>query len=383
MSSLLRFDPVQLPPETEQLRAEVRAFIAAEVVEGSLASWAESDTSFNPAFSKKLGARGWIGMTWPKTYGGHERSALERYVVVEELLAAGAPLSSHWVADRQSGPLLLRYGSEAQKRAVLPRIARGELCFCIGMSEPNSGSDLASVQTTAIRAGGGWRLNGTKLWTSWAHKAHYMIALARTSPLAGDKHVGLSQFLVDLSLPGIEIRPIYNLAGRHNFNEVVFRDCVLPEDALIGNEGDGWTQVTSELGYERSGPERFLSAFKLFVELVRAVGPRPTDREAEVLGRLAAHLMTLRAMSISVAGMLQAGRVPNVEAAVVKDLGVNFEQELPEAARALREAAPSLGSPDRFERTLAAAILAVPAFSIQGGTREILRVVIARGLGLQ
>lgn len=378
----LQFEAIELPPETRSLRTEIRAFIKEEVKEGSLASWADAETSYSPEFSRKLGARGWIGMTWPKKYGGHERSALDRYVVSEELLAAGAPLSAHWVADRQSGPLILRHGTEEQREKILPAIARGELCFCIGMSEPNSGSDLASVQTTARKVEGGWIVNGTKLWTSWAHKAHYMIALVRTSPLADDRHQGLSQFLVDLSLPNIEVRPIINLAGRHNFNEVVLTDCFIGEDMMIGNEGDGWKQVTGELGYERSGPERFLSTFKLLVEIVRAVGPNATDTQCQAIGRFAAHIVTLRKMSISVAGMLHAGKSPNLEASLVKDRGTDFEQEIPDMARAILGAVPTPESNNALERALADAILAVPAFSIQGGSREILRVIIARGIGL-
>lgn len=379
----LHFEPIDLPEETRALRAEVRSFLEEELSTGRVVSRSDSQTSFNPEFSRSLAKKGWIGMTWPKEYGGHEKSALERYVVNEELLAGGAPTGAHFVADRQSGPLLLRFGTEKQRQDILPSITRGELTFCIGMSEPNSGSDLASVQTTAEKVKGGYRLNGTKLWTSWAHKAHYMITLVRTAPLEDDKHLGLSQILVDLSLDGIEIRPVINLWGHHNFNEVVMTDCLVGEDMLIGEEGNGWAQVTSELGYERSGPERFLSTFQLFVELIRLIGDSPNDQEAEVLGRLVAHLMTLRRMSISVAGMLQAGRMPAVEASVVKDLGTHFEREIPEIARLLYAAEPSLDSSRAYDKALAQAILLAPQLTIQGGTREILRVIIARGIGLK
>ena len=379
----LRFEPVELPEHSRELRAEVRAFLKEEFASGTLAGHDRDAAKFCPEFSRKLGERGWIGMMWPKEYGGHERSALDRYVVNEELLVAGTPNGAHFVADRQSGPLLLRFGTEDQRQKLLPAITRGELTFSIGMSEPNSGSDLASVQTSAEKVDGGWLLNGTKLWTSWAHKAHYMITLVRSQPLAEDRHLGLSQLIVDLSLPNIEIRPIYNLRGSHDFNEIVFTDCLVPDDMLIGEEGNGWAQVTSELGYERSGPERFLSTFGLFMELVRAIGPKPNRREAEVIGRLVAHLITLRSMSISVAGMLQAGQLLNVEAAVVKDLGTQFEREIPEIARLLVPAEPARDSDDRYERALAAALLVAPQLTIQGGTREILRVVIARGIGLQ
>lgn len=379
----LRFDPVELPEGSRELRAEVRAFLAEEFSSGTLAVQDGESSRFNREFSRKLGQRGWLGMMWPKEYGGHERSALDRYVVNEELLIAGAPTTAHFVGDRQSGPLLLRFGTEEQRQKLLPPITRGELTFCIGMSEPNSGSDLASVQTSAEKVDGGWLVNGTKLWTSWAHRAHYMITLVRSTPLAENRHLGLSQLLIDLSLPNIEIRPIYNLRGSHDFNEIVFTDCLVPDDMLVGEEGNGWAQVTSELGYERSGPERFLSTFGLYVELVRAIGPDPAPHEAAAIGRLAAHLITLRSMSISVAGMLQAGQLLNVQAAVVKDLGTHFEREISEIARLLVPAEPSRDSDNRYERALANALLVAPQLTIQGGTREILRVVIARGIGLQ
>jgi len=379
-----KFDPVELPPAATALRAEVRDFVGREIAERTAGERAESWSGFSPEFSRKMGRQGWIGMTWPKRYGGHERSALERYVLLEELLAAGAPVSAHWVADRQSGPLLLRFGTEAQRQMVLPRIAAGDCYFCIGMSEPDSGSDLASIRTRAVKTNDGWRVNGTKLWTSNAHHCHYMILLCRTGAKADDdRHGGMSQFLVDLTWPGITIRPIKNLAGEHHFNEVVFQDLHIPDDMIIGEAGAGWHQVTTELSFERSGPERFLSAFSLLTELVRAIGPKPSDRAAAVLGRIAAHLLTLRRMSLSVAGMLQAGGNPNVEAAVVKDLGTVLEQEIPEIARNLIDCEPEQASSDPFIAALARTMLYAPSFSIRGGTREILRGIIARGLGLR
>ena len=378
----LRFDPVELPPGHAALRAEVRAFIEGERAAGTRfgGDWS---VRYAPEFSRRLGARGYIAMTWPRTYGGHERSALERYVVTEELLAAGAPVGAHWVADRQSGPLLLAYGSEAQRRRFLPEIAKGTSYFCIGMSEPDTGSDLASIRTSATKTDGGWLVNGTKLWTSGAHLCQYMIALVRTAPRGEDRHAGMSQMIIDLAAPGIAIRPIRNLAGDHHFNEEVFTDCFVPDDMVVGEVGQGWSQVVSELGYERSGPERFLSTFGVFVELVRAVGPDPSRRAAETLGRLAAQVMTLRALSLSVAGMLERGLAPNVEAAVVKDMGTNFAKALPEAARTLVQAEPSAEAGAAFDKALGEAILYAPAFTIQGGSREILRGIIARGLGLR
>ncbi len=381
------FPPPPPSPAAEALRAEVRDFLATELASRTPVQRSESWTGLDAGFSRAMGARGWIGMTWPKRYGGHERTALERYVVLEEMLAAGAPVGLHWIADRQSGPLILRVGTEEQRQTILPRIAAGEAFFCIGMSEPDTGSDLASVRTRAAKVQGGYLVNGTKVWTSFAHLSQYMILFCRTGPgdkASDDRHGGVSQLVVDLhNTPGVTVRPILALTGEHHFNEVVFQDAFLPETALLGKEGDGWNQVTSELAFERSGPERFLSSFWLLVELVRALGPEPTDAAAVAIGRLSSHIITLRRLSRSVAGMLQAGENPALQAALVKDLGALLEQEIPEIARLLVATEPDERSTQAFSAVLAHTMMHAPSFSLRGGTREILRGIIARGLGLR
>ncbi|MGH7387868.1 MAG: acyl-CoA dehydrogenase family protein [Candidatus Rokuibacteriota bacterium] len=381
--AVFHFALTDLPPETEALRAEVRDFLRKALADRTSVRRARSWGGWDPEFSREVGARGWIGMTWPRRYGGHERTFLERYVVLEEMLAAGAPVGAHWVADRQSGPLLLRFGTEAQRERFVPAIARGELAFAIGMSEPDSGSDLASIRTRAVRRDGGYVVNGTKVWTSNAHRAQYAIALFRTAVVPDKKHEGLTQFLVDLGSPGIAVRPIINLAGSHDFNEVVFQDAFVPEDMRVGGEGDGWKQVTTELAFERSGPERYLSSIALVLELIREQERHPTERGAAVVGHLVAHLATLRRMSLSVAGMLQAGQNPNLEAALVKDVGTVFEQEVPEAVHALLDVEPTLEGGDMLRQTLGYLVQRTPSFSLRGGTREVLRGIIARGLGLR
>jgi alkylation response protein AidB-like acyl-CoA dehydrogenase len=384
MPAVFRFALNDLPPEAESLRADVRDFLQKEFSGAAPARRARSWGGFDREFSRRVGARGWIGMTWPKKYGGHERSFLERYVVMEEMLAAGAPVSAHWVADRQSGPLLLRFGTEAQREKILPAIVRGELAFAIGMSEPDSGSDLASIRTRATRTDGGYLVNGTKVWTSNAHLSDYAISLFRTQVVPDKKHEGLTQFLVDLrNTKGITIRPIIDLAGKHHFNEVNFTDAFVPDDARVGNEGEGWKQVTTELGFERSGPERYLSSMALIRELVREVSAHPDDRGAETIGRMVASLATLRQMSTSVAGMLQAGETVNLEAAAVKDVGTTFEQSIPELAHALLDLEPTLGTGSDLQQVLGYITQTAPSFSLRGGTREILRGIIARGLGLR
>ena len=378
----LRFDPPHGSADAETLRREVRDFLAESLAGRTLPERAQSWNGFDAQFSRALGAKGWLGMTWPTTYGGRERSALERYVVVEELLAAGAPVSAHWIAERQSGPTLLRYGTERQREEILPRIARGECFFCIGMSEPNSGSDLASVRTRAVETDDGYLVNGTKLWTTNAHRSHYMILFCKTGA-AEDRRGGTSQFLVDLTLPGIGIRPVRDLTGGHHFNEVTFTDAILPRDALIGELGQGWTQVTGELAYERSGPDRFLSSFAALRGLAERIGPDPGDGGALALGRIAAHIVVLRRMSRSVAGMLDMSLDPSLQAAIVKDLGAVLEQEIPEAVRQVVPVEPGETGTGELERSLDYLVQHAPSFSLRGGTREILRGIIARGLGLR
>jgi len=382
--SQFEFDLCELPPETETLRAEVREFLEQTLTDFPPAKRAYTWTGYDKEFSRQVAERGWIGMTWPKQYGGGERTAFERYVVLEEMLSAGAPVAAHWIGDRQSGPLLLRYGTEAQRERFLPRVCKAEIFFCIGMSEPDSGSDLASVRTRGTKTDGGWLVNGTKLWISGAHVSDYMIALIRTDPTAEKKHAGLSQMLIDLSVPGVTIRPITDLSGRAHFNEVVFEDAFVADDLLVGQEGNGWAQVMAELAYERSGPERYLSCYPLLAELIRATPEPPSERQAVTIGRQVAQLATLRQMSLSVAGMLEAGKEPALEASVVKDVGAIFEQALPGIAQELIDAEPdaAAGASD-FQQVLAYLMENAPSFSLRGGTREILRGIIARGLGLR
>ncbi len=373
--------------ESEQLRAlrdEVRAFVRDELASGGFVPAVDCWLgSWDASFSRKLAERGWLGMTIPVEYGGHGRSFLERFVVTEELLAAGAPLAAHWISDRQIAPSLMKFGSEEQRRMLLPGIARGEVFFAIGMSEPDSGSDLASVRTKAERVDGGFQLTGSKIWTSGAHLAHYFIVLARSAPLDPEhRHAGLSQFIVALDSPGIDIRPIVSMNGQHHFNQVFFDAVFVPDALLFGREGDGWKQVTSELSYERSGPERLLSTVAVLAEMAAATqrGDLAPDPE---LGRLFARVMTLHQMSLSVADALSRGRPTDQEAAIVKVLGTATEGDVAELAGATVGSGPASDGLGRLRDMTATALLSRPGFTLRGGTNEILRGVIARGLGLR
>jgi acyl-CoA dehydrogenase len=382
----IQFDPIRLPAAAQSLRSDVRAFVLEEIKAGTFDPYrGASYPGYSPEFSRKVGAKGWIGMTWPKRYGGGGRSFLERYVVTEEFRVANAPVGLHFTADRQSGPMLLKYANERIKADILPRIVRGECCFCIGMSEPNSGSDLFAASTRADRCEGGWRVRGTKLWTTGAHHADYMIGLFRTSaPTQENRRHGLTQFLVDMSAAGITVNPIANAAGQHEFNEVVFDDMFVPFEHALGAIDMAWKQATSELAYERSGPERFLETSYMLFELVRVLGDAPDARAAEGIGRLVAQLHALRRMSISVNGMLQAGKDPMLEGSIVKDLGTLWQQRLPHKARDLAAFIDGdTHDRTRFDHLLAHATVIVPKLTIQGGTTEVLRGIIARGLGLR
>lgn len=374
-----------IPPEDEALRAPVRAFLTERLsgvpTEVRARTWMGADAEF----SRALAARGWVGLTLPKEYGGGGRSPFARFVLVEEFLASGAPVASHWIAERQSAPQILKFGSEAQKRFFVPRICRAEIFFCIGMSEPQSGSDLASVRTRAERTANGWRLNGQKIWTSGAFRSDYMIALVRTSGTTADRHKGLSQFIVDLKTPGITIRPIEDLTGDKHFCEVFFDDAELANDALIGAEGAGWEQVTSELAYERSGPERIYSSLVLLDAWLAFLRERKCADPAAVAlaGRIASHQAVLRALSLAVTAKLAEGKSPAVEAALVKDLGTEIEQLIPVVITDWLGTNPGVSIPAPLLRTLAYITRVAPTFSLRGGTREILRGMIARGLGLR
>lgn len=382
------FDTLSLshiPGNDEALRPVIKALIAQTVNGLPPSLRARSWMGHDAVFSRALGEAGFLGLTLPKEYGGGGLGPFARFVVVEELLSVGAPVAAHWIGDRQSAPLILNYGTEAQRQRYIAPICRGEIFFCIGMSEPGAGSDLASVRTRAEPTPDGWRLNGQKLWTSGAMHCDYMIALVRTSGTPDDRHAGLSQMIVDLKAPGVTVQPIRDLAGDEHFAEVFFDDVALAPDALIGAEGGGWAQVTAELAFERSGPERIYSSVVLIDAWLTHV--RHSGRESEMttalVGQLTAELATLRALSIAVTARLAAGESPVTEASLIKDLGTAFEQSVPVLIADDLGRYPGEAVDPELIRTLAYVSAMAPSFSLRGGTREILRGIVARGLGIR
>lgn len=366
--------------DTREIRAKVRELTDQWMRDGKLVTTCDSWLrSYDPDFSREMGKRGLIGITWPTEVGGAGKPGVARLVVTEELLRVGAPVAGHWIADRQIGPSILRHGSDAAKAKYLPGIASGEMVFCLGMSETEAGSDLASVRTTATRVDGGWSITGRKVWTSQAHHSTHAYVLARTEK-AALKHEGLSEFIVDMSDPGVEVRPIYDLAGEHHFNEVTFDQVRVDDDHVLGTIGQGWKQVTSQLSLERGGIERVLSTYPLFAATIELQRERGSfDRtEAALTGEMLARLAALRAMAVHVALDIDAGGSPVVSAAVLKDLGTSYEKEVNEFARTVAEVEADPGADD-IAGLLASGIISSPGFTIRGGTSEVLKTLIARG----
>jgi alkylation response protein AidB-like acyl-CoA dehydrogenase len=376
----LGFPPTDLNDRERELQREVRAFLAEQLPPGSFERGLGMAAAHDREFSKRLASRGWVGMALPAKYGGGDRSAMDRFIVVEELLRHGAPVGHHWVADRQTGPTILRFGTEEQKERFLSAIASGEMSFSIGMSEPDSGSDLASVSTRAVRVDGGWRISGRKIWTSGAAGNDWMTLLARTST-EENRHAGLTQFLVDLKSPGLQANPIAFIDGSRDFCEVVLDEVFVPHDLVLGSVGGGWQQTVSELAFERGGPDRWLSAYGVVEELLRDTAEEDLPPElVKALGAFTAQWWALRRLSLSVARMIDEGRSPSIEAALVKSMGTRFEQSVVAVLAELADDRMSASPNSTLRRLWSAAVLASPSWTIRGGTSEVLVGIIAKAL---
>ncbi len=327
-------------------------------------------------------------MTWPRRYGGSERSYLDRLIVTEELLLAGAPVAAHWFGDRQIGPALLAHGTDEQRDELLPRIARAEIGFCVGMSEPGAGSDLAGLSTRARIDGDDFVISGQKIWTSFASDAEYCYLVARTDADAA-QHRGISEILVPMDAPGITVAPIPDMVGESHFGEVFFDEVRVPVRWLIGKLNRGFYQIMEQLDYERSGIERLFSNQPLWrdaLALAQQQGMLDDPVLRDEVAEIEIALRAGRGMIYKVAAILSSGRTPNYETAVAKVFCTSLEQRIANlVARVLGPASQlrlgALGAP--LGGRAARALLYAPAYTIQGGTNDILRNIISqRGLGL-
>jgi alkylation response protein AidB-like acyl-CoA dehydrogenase len=379
----------RLSAEQKELRRQVRDFVTNDpalrarpfLEDGWIAGW-------DPRFSRRLGERGWIGLTWPKQYGGAERSYLDRLILTEELLLAGAPVATHWFGDRQIGPALLAHGSDEQKDFLLPRIARAEISFCVGMSEPDAGSDLAGIKTRAELQGEEFSIRGQKTWTSFAQHADYCYLLARTDTEAS-RHRGISELLIPMNTPGISVRPIRDMVGESHFGEIFFDEVRVPRSCLIGKLHRGFYQIMRQLDFERSGIERLVSNLPLWRDLKRIARERGLTRDTALRQRISELEIAWhagRGMIYRVAALLSEGKVPNYESAAAKTFCTSLEQRIAELASEILGPASQLLAGSRhtpLDGRAARNLLYAPAYTIQGGTSEILRNIIAtRGLGL-
>jgi alkylation response protein AidB-like acyl-CoA dehydrogenase len=367
--------------ELDELRVQISEFLRAEREHGSYVPRCDAwMRDFDRSFSRKLAQHGWLGISWPVAYGGAGRSHLARLVVTEELLRFGAPVAAHWMAERQIGPAILRYGTDVLKQEFLPSIAAGEVTFCLGMSETEAGSDLAAVRTMAVKDGGGYRVTGTKIWTTNAHHSEFAYVLACTNR-DESKESRLTELILDMHAPGVDVRPIYDLAGDHHFNEVFFDGVFVPDRWIIGEVGRGWEQVTAQLAFERGGPERFMSTYPLLAQVVEAVGAGADDPSAaELIGGLVGRLRALRTLAREVARLADAGEAPVRPAAMLKFLGGRFEQDVLETAQWLADGINgSLAA--ELATTLGNVQMSMPGISLRGGSTEILAGIIARNEG--
>ncbi|MEA1958364.1 MAG: acyl-CoA dehydrogenase family protein [Chloroflexota bacterium] len=382
--------------EQEKLRQEVREFIEDELAKGNFETHCDAWMGgYSAEFSRKMGEKGWIGVCWPKDCYGQGKGYVDRMVITEELVRYGAPAAAHWFADRQMGPSIIRHGTKEQQDFFLPRIAKGEFVFGIGMSEPEAGCDLASLKTKAVPDGDDYVINGQKVWTSGAQHIDYIYLIARTDTEV-PKHKGISEFIIDMKTPGIDVRPLIDMTGGHHYNEVFFDNVRIPKTTLVGELNKGWYQIAQQLDFERSGVERLMTNYPLLEDIIKYVKEtqqhgQPMSKQINVRQSIADLIITFEAgrlLTYRVAWVLDQGKLPTTEAALAKAFSTAFEQQLAQVTSqipglygTLRQG--SKGIPPSFREPPAESYLFSPAYTIQGGTNEILRNIIAgRGLGL-
>jgi alkylation response protein AidB-like acyl-CoA dehydrogenase len=380
----------------ERLRDDVRAFLKETLPagwEGGGTEISDDDFEFGQHFNRKLAERGWIAPAWPKQYGGLGASYIEQMIFSEELSYAGAPGGGRVFGVGMIGPTLIVHGTEEQKAQHLPGITGGTVLWCQGYSEPGAGSDLAALQTRAVRDGDDYVVNGQKIWTTQAHKADWMFLLTRTDPDV-PKHKGISFMLLDMKTPGITVRPLVNMAGRHEFNEVFFEDVRLPARNLVGGENRGWYVAMTLLDFERSsvasiaGNKRTIEQMCRFATETRQNGGRIIDVPwvRAKLADLWIETEVSRMLSYRVAAMQQAGQVPNYEASIVKVFATESAQRVYNFGTKMLGLYGQLTAESTWARLkgkMVGGYLSSVAPTIYSGSSEIQRGIIAtRGLGL-
>ena len=375
--------------EQDKFRQEVRSFLEDETEKGywkpTCDAWIQS---FDPGFTKRVAERGWIGLTWPREYGGQGRSHIDRLILTEEMLRYGAPAACHWFSDRQIGGTILSFGSEELKKEFLPRIVKGEAYFGLGMSEPEAGSDLASLQTRAVEDGDYYVINGQKTWTSCASFAQYFDIYARTDPEA-PRHRGISEFIVDAQSPGVSRIPMIDITGTEAWNDVFFDNVHVHKKYLVGEKNRGFYQVLHQLDYERSGMERLMGNYPLFEAMIHFVKEGKLSRDPVIRSKLAQLQIEFevgRLLVYRVTLVMEEGRAPNWESAMSKAYSTEFEKHLANIAMEVLGSYGLLMSGSKFVplRGMAShSYLGSKGYSLQAGTTEILKNILAiRRLGL-
>jgi alkylation response protein AidB-like acyl-CoA dehydrogenase len=390
-------------PEEEAFRQEVREFLRSELPD----DWdfdpfelKDETWDFARSFTKKLAAKGWVAPAWPKEYGGLGLGFMKQVVLSEELAYHRAP-NTALIGVTYAGPTIIVYGNEEQKKQFLPGITSGEIVWCQGYSEPNAGSDLASLQTRAVRDGDDYVINGTKIWSSNAHKANWCFFLARTDPNA-PKHKGISYFVTPMDAPGISVRPLINMADEHVFNEIIFENVRVPRKYLVGEENNGWYIGMTTLDFERSNISTaagYRRSFEQLVNFVKEQGkvtaaaggrsgaaPNGAGGLKFKLADLAIENTVGRYLSYRVASMQERGQIPNYESSAAKVYHSEYGQRLAATGvkvmglyGQLREGSKHARLRGRFARTYLTSV----GSTIAAGTSEVQRNIIAqRGLGL-
>jgi alkylation response protein AidB-like acyl-CoA dehydrogenase len=380
----------RLSPEQQALQRETRDWLAtvmrAEVESFPYAEEEQPDEL--RAFNKLLAAKGWIAPSWPREYGGLALGAVEQLVMGEEMAYARAPSGGRGPAVGYAGPTIMLAGTDAQKRSHLPGITNWDVVWCQGFSEPGSGSDLASLATSATRDGDDWILNGTKIWTSHGHYADWMYLLARTDPEA-PKHRGITYFLLDLKSPGVSFQPLVNMGGRKGFGQYFFDNVRMPAESLLGEVNRGWYLATTTLDLERSNIANAGAPRRTIDDLCGYLRPFRDRTSAVVRHRLAQHAVevgVVTMLSYRVASMLAAGDTPNQEASLLKLFLSELDQRIANTGLHILGMHGGLmpGSPlAKLQAQFALTYLTTVPRTIAGGTSEIQRNIIAtRGLGL-